>query len=413
MSIDLEESMKKILFINPYIYLPGEKAIKRTFYLFDMMRNMGCDVTFLTSDFNHYEKKERDVVAFYQKFPEYKECVQFVHMPAYNANISFKRFFCNYIGDRNVVDWYKKNGSCYDLVYITWPASYIVRALNGIKSKKTKLILDINDLWPDSMRTVIKNDLLYNLITFPMQFNTKKAFSYANGLIAVSEEYLEKASTENSIATIRKSVYIGAMLEKFDRGVSLYSDSIRKNEDEFWLIYVGTLGKSYDIDTVIKAVAWIEKNTELNVRFKILGQGPTECDLLKLVHSIDTSRVDFMGFMEYEKMAAYLQKSDVCMNCLKPRASQSIINKIADYFASGNPVLNCGPCREMKDLIEKYNTGLNYDAENVESCVQAILKIVNKDLDVERIGENSRKLAEEKFDRYKTHMELISILETM
>ena len=261
------------------------------------------------------------------------------------------------------------------------------------------------------MRTVIKNDFLYNLFTFPMQLNTKRAFSYANGLIAVSEEYLEKASIENSIATVRKSVYIGAMLDRFDKGVMLYSDSIKKNDDEFWLIYVGTLGKSYDIDTVIKAVAWISKNTNLNIHFKILGQGPSENGLRELTDSLGVSCVEFMGFMEYERMAAYLKKSDVCMNCLKPRASQSIINKIADYFASGNPVLNCGPCKEMKTLIEDYKTGLNYEAENVESCVKAIMKLANGNMDRKDMGNNSRRLAEKKFDRYRTHLELISILE--
>lgn len=50
--------MKKTLFINGYIYIPGENAIKRTFYLFEMMRERGMDVTFLTSDFNHYTKQK-------------------------------------------------------------------------------------------------------------------------------------------------------------------------------------------------------------------------------------------------------------------------------------------------------------------------------------------------------------------
>ena len=53
--------MKKILFINASVYLPGEAALKRTVYLFELARQKGYEVTFLTSDFNHYFKQKRNL----------------------------------------------------------------------------------------------------------------------------------------------------------------------------------------------------------------------------------------------------------------------------------------------------------------------------------------------------------------
>lgn len=404
--------MKKVLIINYCAYIPGEKAIKRTFYLFQMMKDLEYDVTFLTSDFNHYEKKTRDTDAFYKEYPEYVDSVKFVHMDSYDKNISFKRFRNNFKCERKLLDWFVKNGKEYDVVYISWPMYNLVNKIRKYCDKfGTKLIIDVNDLWPDSLKLVIKNKFLYNMLTFPMQKKTKRAFSYADGIVAVSEEYLKLASDVNTRATERIAIYIGAMLDKFDDGIRKYSETIEKKSDEFWITYIGTLGKSYDIDTVIKAVCDLRKEKGLNLRFKILGHGPTETELKDLTKFLSCDGIDFMGFQEYEKMAAYLSKTDLCVNCIKARASQSIINKGADYFASGKAILNCGPCVEMKNLITDFNTGLNYESENVESLKNAICELYNnQELRMEQ-GKNARILAEDKFDRHFTHNQIIEMID--
>ena len=406
--------MKKTLFINGYIYLPGESAIKRTFYLFDMMREQGLNVTFLTSDFNHYNKRVRDVNAFYSQHSEYRHCVKFLPMIPYEKNISVKRYLSGNAFEHAAVQWFKNNGKDYDVVYITLPASYIAREIRKYCDKfGTKMVIDVNDLWPESLRLVIRNEFLYNLSTYFIRKNVKKGYSNADGIVAVSNEYLKLASDVNDRATKRISVYIGAMLDKFDTGVEQYSKTIEKPNDEFWLTYVGTLGKSYDIDTVIGAVEKINREKHLKVRFKILGHGPTEAELKEFSKRIGTDAIDFMGFLDYQKMAAYLSKSDVCMNCIKPKASQSIINKISDYFSSGHPVLNCGPCKEMKELIDVYKTGINYESENIDSLCDAIMLIYGNTSLAAEMGRNARRLAELKFDRRASHQEIINLIETI
>ena len=400
----------RILFINGSIYLPGEKAIKRTFFLFEMMRKKGYDVEFLTTDFNHYEKKKRDVDSFYRHFPEYKECIHFVSKHAYKKNISIKRFCSDVNAEKRELEWFKKNGRGFDIVYISWPTYYLVKHIRKYCDEfKVKLVIDVNDLWPDSLRMVFKSDAIYNLLTWKMQKNTRLSFSYADGIIAVSEEYLQIACTNNIRAKERLAIYIGSMLEIFDEGVRRFSNSITKNNDEIWITYIGTLGRSYDFDTVMRAMQLLDDS---RVVFKILGQGPEEQRLREFADSLGV-RVDFLGFVEYGKMAAYLSKSDICVNCIKQRATQSIINKIADYLSSGKPVINCGPCEEMKNLIIAYDCGLNYEAENPQSCAEAIKSIIENPFIAKEYGKKARKLAEQRFDRTKTHQEIIEMLERL
>lgn len=404
--------MKKVLFINGYIYLPGESAMKRTFYLFDMMKKEGHDVTFLTSDFNHYSKQSRDIERFRKNYPEYADCVHFIHMKPYEKNISVKRYVNGMAFERAAVEWFAENGSAYDVVYLSLPASVLARGIRKYCDRYgTKLIIDVNDLWPESLRLFLKKEWLYKAATYFMRKNAQKGYANADGIVAVSDEYLQKAACYNSRATQHLAVYIGAMLDRFDDGVTMYADAITKESGEFWLAYIGTLGASYDIETVIRAVDILRRDLGLPVRFKIMGHGPAESALKTLVEQLGTDGVDFMGFMEYSQMAAWLSLCDVCVNCIKQKASQSVINKVADYFAAGKPLLNCGSCGEMRRLVEEHNAGIHYQSEDVESLVQAVRTLYDDSELADEMGRNARELAQVKFDREWTHREIIRLIE--
>ena len=112
-------------------------------------------------------------------------------------------------------------------------------------------------------------------------------------------------------------------------------------------------------------------------------------------------------------MAAYLSKTDITINNIKKNASQSIINKVSDYFASGKPMLNSCRNEEMQWLISNFKTGLNYEAENVDDFIRKFEVLYNdKDLRIE-MGRNARKLAEKKFDRKNSYKKIIEIIENV
>lgn len=75
--------MKRVLLINDAVYLPGEGGYKRTMYLFNMMLELGYDVTLLTGDFNHYAKKNRNVEKFRKDYPEYNDNLVILHKIPY------------------------------------------------------------------------------------------------------------------------------------------------------------------------------------------------------------------------------------------------------------------------------------------------------------------------------------------
>lgn len=403
----------RVLLINGFIYLPGEGGYKRTLYLFNMMKEQGYDVTLLTGDFNHYAKKPRDVEKFRQEYPDFKR-IEIVHMPPYTKNVSIGRWHSGNVWAKNVYNWLNERYQNYDVVYASMPdIPTILKIKNICHSKCLKLIIDVRDLWPEVFRVLLKNEWMYKLITYPIKKRADRCYAAADEIIAVSNEYLQRGLSVNKKAKNRTAVYIGATFDRFYSGIEKNAASIKKKDGEVWVTYAGTLGSTYDLYTLLDAAERLQARGMNHIIIKILGQGPEGDALKQYAAEKNITNVDFVGFVDYEKMAAYLSKSDMTINSVKRRASQSIINKVADYFAAGIPCLNGSLCQEMMHLIDDYHVGLNFEPENVESLVNAILNIDGDKLKAKELGENAKKLAKEKFDRKETYPFIIGLIDSM
>lgn len=400
----------RVLFVNSAIYAPGEGGYKRTLYLFDMMKKMGYNVTLVTSTFNHYAKKQRDISKFREEFPDYNDIV-FIPSPSYKKNVSIKRILAGKIWKKRFIKWLKENASNYDIIYHNMPAMGIIIDSQHISKKHNhKVVIDVRDLNPEVFRVLLKNETLYRFLTYFKKRKADRAYSCADLMFAVSQEYLDRGMSVNTKAKDSKAVYIGAILDKFDNGIEEFSREIVKPKDEIWVTYAGTLGNTYDLFTLIDSAKEIQSKGYNNIRFKILGQGPLEDELKKYVTDSSVGNVDFIGFVDYGKMAAYLGKSDMTINSLKARASQSIINKVADYFAAGIPIINGSLCKEMQDLVTNYQLGINIIPEDKNSLTNAIIELFLNVDKRKQFGLNARKIALEKFDRKNSYLEIINRL---
>ena len=404
---------RRVLFVNNVVYLPGEGGYKRTLYLFDMMRNMGYQTTLATSNFNHYKKEIRDLDRFRREYPNSGD-ICFIKVPPYKTNISLKRYYSEWVWTFKFKKWLKEHIDEYDVIYMNMPDYDQINAVKGICHKHgKKIILDIRDLRPEAFHVMIKNDTLFKILFYWMRVSADNAYKCADELVAVSEEYLHIAQRVNRKSKNPAVVYIGAILDKFYEGIQKYASKIEKPKGEIWVTYAGTLGESYDLDTVIAAAKKAKEKGLASLKLKILGQGPSEEHLKKYALEIGADNVDFVGFVDYEMMAAYLSKSDMTINAIKKQASQSIINKVADYFAAGIPMLNSCCCQEQLDMVDNYRVGINYEPGNVNELCDCIIKLANDVNLRNEMGKNARKLAEDKFDRRNSYKELINRIDTV
>ena len=141
-----------------------------------------------------------------------------------------------------------------------------------------------------------------------------------------------------------------------------------------------------------------------------MGSGPRKKEFELYAKSLYLD-VIFTGYIPYEKMCGILCSCDIVVNPITSGASQSIINKHADYAASGLPVLNTQESEEYCSLVESYQMGYNCKNNDAKDLAYCLIKLIQDNELRIKMGSNARKCAEEKFDRAISYSEIINLIE--
>ncbi|MFT5716042.1 MAG: glycosyltransferase involved in cell wall biosynthesis [Oleiphilaceae bacterium] len=377
--------MKKILIVAPYCSLPGEPNFNRFLYIYLILSKI-YDVTLVTSDFRHFDKKHRDLNL------DYAINVAFIHEPGYKSNVSLSRIVSHKVFTNNFSKWLDKNFD-FDLVYSAYPLIETNIILANLKKKYDfKLVIDVQDIWPESISSAfpVINKLDQNLLPFTKKAN--KAYSSADAIIAVSNQYLNRAISVNANVP-SETIFIGS---DFDLINMAKADC--KDNSIFKLIYIGTLSYSYDVKTIILAINEMVK-IGLPIEFHIFGSGEFENELKKIA----SQAVIFHGFVELSKVFSFMKSSDVAVNALSSSAKQSVTNKFSDFMSIGIPILNSQKSEEILELLDTIDHE-NYEAGNVESAMDKIMSFYNR--------RNTLKFSpNEKFNREVEYVKIVNMID--
>lgn len=387
-----------------YGWLPCEPGPSRFYYICKMFAENGWDVELITGDFQHFEKKYRDTEKI--RSQNYPFQISFIHVPAYKKNIDPRRVYSNRISAQNTIKHLSHNQ--YDAIYCSIPANDVAAKVGKYCSQKEiPFIVDIEDLWPEAMEMAVHNKWLRKLIFPYFMRDAEAAYACADAVVGTSQDYTERATLYNHRSIPSKTVYVGCDLKQFDTGVKEYEAEIIKPENEFWVTYAGSIGTSYDIRTMVLAGKALMNAGRDNIRIKILGTGPQKEELEQLSKDLNCTNVEFLGYIPYPKMAAYLTKSDVVVNSFVKGAPQSIVNKVGDYLASGKPIINTLENPVFCRLVAENDVGINIEPGNVTALQNAVERYLNDTENCKNTGKKARQLAEQKFDRDVAYKEIL------
>jgi len=360
------------------------------------------DVEIVTSNFLHSKKAHRDNMATELPFK-----VTFLKEPGYKKNVCLKRFYSHYVWGKNVEKYLKKIDKP-DVVYCAVPSLTVaLKAAEFCKKNSIRFIIDVQDLWPEAFQMVFNIPVVSNIIFAPFRYIANKIYSAADAVVAVSKTYLQRALSVNKKCKDGICVFLGTDLKDFDKNVA--NNPVSKPEGEIWLGYCGTLGSSYDLTTVFDALALLRDRGENVPKFIILGDGPRRSEFEQYAKSKELA-VEFTGRLSYDRMCGLLCACDMVVNPITRGAAQSIINKHADYAASGLPVLNTQECEEYRELVDEYKMGFNCVNSSAFELADN-MRILLQDVHLRKeMGINARKCANDKFNRMNRYEEIINII---
>ena len=394
-----------ILMITHFTIFPWEFGNSRFVYLADLFSKKGNTVEIVTSSFDHSDKKQRTISDEQRKSFPHK--ITLLHEPGYRKNVCIKRLKSHKTLAKNLKKYLEKR-RIPDVIYCSVPSLDVAAcAADFCQKRRIRFIIDVQDLWPEAFRMALNIPVLSDLIFAPMKRKANKIYATADEIIGVSQTYCERALKANRKVRKTYPVFLGTDLNVFDNNVN--DNQVEKLKEKFVIGYCGTLGNSYDLDSVIDAMELLKKQKIENLQLRLFGDGPLRQQFEE--HAI-RSRVDvvFYGLLSYPRMCAELAVCDATINSIRKGSAGSIINKHGDYAAVGLPVINTQESDEYRNLIERYGCGINCGCGDSASIAEAIRLLMTDENLCVRMGFNSRKMAEELFDRKATYQEIARVV---
>jgi glycosyltransferase involved in cell wall biosynthesis len=381
--------------------LPIERDVRLHRYgqLTRALAGYGHDVTWWTSNFSHAPKA-------FLRDADCEETVDGVRLrilagPGYRRNVSLARF-------RHQADFarrfFSKAALCDSPDLIVSPIPTIETAALAVRYARehnVPVLADIRDEWPDDLANLAPRPLRWigKLVLSSFYRRMEYICGNANGIMAVSERQLNHGlkyagrSKGSGDGVFPHGYSVQPMQEEKVRDALLWWREQGIRENAFVCCFFGTIGRFFDLGTVIRAASVLTK--DFDAQFVLCGDGGSLRKFRKM--AAGNSSILFPGWVDAPKIAALMRFSDVGLAPYAAGAdSMSLPNKPFEYFAGSLPVVSSIQ-GELKGLLKKHRCGETYHAGSVEE-LSAILRDLRAKPDVcSEMGSRARKLLEEEY----------------
>lgn len=394
---------KKVLLITQNFYPEIGSAGNRTKNIYQLLKREGYEVTVLTTEASYPNKKIYQDQKFWNDDSlNHDKNINRVRVATrkYSLNM-FNRLLYYIEVTFKMILFVLFDRSKYGTVFVSSPPIFI--GLVGVIAKykyKVKLILDIRDLWPESLKGV--GVFNHKPIIWMFSFFERFLYNRANYIVVNSVGFIDyiygksKIQKEN-ITFLPNSARMEEML--FEN---------QKDSNEFKVIYTGNLGLAQDIDFLKELSVQFNRH---KVRMNIIGYGIRRMELVEFIKENELNYVSFIKPTTREECLKLNVQHDIGLISLQDKEVFDTVlpGKIIDYMISGLPIV-ASVSGYSKYIIEKYETGLVSEDRDINEILEYILHLKNN-TDVRRdIGNKSKKLIKSKFlweDNIRTLITLI------
>jgi colanic acid biosynthesis glycosyl transferase WcaI len=287
----------------------------------------------------------------------------------------------------------------YDVIF-AFQLSPITVVLPGIVLKKIykiKLVLWVQDIWPDTLEGVLnlKSKLVLTLVEKLVRF----IYKHTDRILVTSEGFIQKIVTQGQ--RLEKLEYFPQWAESCFQPLKLNGENelAKKIPQGFVIMFAGNIGDAQSFGTIIGAAELLSKNKE--IMWVILGEGRMKETFEKIILEKNLTNFRFLGQQPLETMPAYFSYADCMLVTLKknPVFALTIPGKVQAYMACGKPII-AALDGEGKALIERANCGITANADDKEQLATMVLKMYQlSSKEREQLGMNGLSYAHQYFNR--------------
>ena len=314
-----------------------ESNEERVSFVLKACETRNYEVSVISTDFSHIKKNKRDNIP-----KDYKV----VKTLEYSSNLSFERMKSHYLFAKDsfkLVEEIKP-----DLIWLMAPANSLIKQAHAYKNEypETKLIIDIIDMWPESLPINISKNI------FPLSIwkNIRaKYLNCADTLVTECDFYQDILAKEYSkkIQTIRWCK---------DKQVTRSKDVVEN--DKLSLVYIGSINNIISSELICNVI----ENIDMPVTLHVIGEGESRYNFI--MQTSKYCEVIYHGAIRDEKRKK--QIFDVChagINIYRNNLYIGLTVKCLDYFNHGLPIIN-NIKGDTWQMVDKYNVGINFKQDD-------------------------------------------------
>jgi glycosyltransferase involved in cell wall biosynthesis len=374
----------------------------------------GHEVLWWTSAFDHFSKRHftnADATVDWEGGR-----IRLLKSTGYRSNVSLQRFV-EHAGVARKFTGEAALQARPDVILASLPTIELAHAAVRFgRSAGVPVLLDIRDLWPDLLINVMPRPWrwLSRLVLRGMVRRATQAMSQCQGIVGVSAGYLHwalgyagRAQGANDAVIPLGYVAPTARRASADVERQLAGLGVRANSKICW--YVGTFGRQYDLAPVFKAASALQAAGRSDVQFVISGDGDHGPRWRELAAPL--RNVVFTGWIGADEINWLRSRTCIGLQPYIASAPQGLANKLFEYLSAGIPVVS-SLAGENEALIARYECGITYRAGDGLDCHRALLRLLDDDALIRRMGDNGRRLFQEQFDASSVFERLITLIET-
>ncbi|MFF2445648.1 glycosyltransferase family 4 protein [Neobacillus sp. NPDC058068] len=395
---------KKILIISQNFYPEIGSAANRSKNIYQLLKKEGYNVSVLTTEPSYPNKKMYEDERFWddETLNHDSQAIKRIKITnkKYSQSIFNRLIYYVEITIRMLI-FLLFNKQKYDVIFVTTPPIFI--GIAGLLAKgifRGKLLLDIRDLWPESLKGV--GVFHHPLVIFLVKKLEKLMYQHADSIIVNSKVYIDYIMEDAGIPK-QKITFI-------PNGVRHSELEMVSAKRENKIVYAGNLGLAQDVQ-VLKELAKMLHNQ--NISMDIIGFGMKKEEFYQFVQEENLNNVRFFTPKTRKECLKLISGYQAGLVALTNNEVFEMVlpGKIIDYMTCGTPIVGA-VSGYARDIICKEEAGFVSDAHNPNEMLHHILEIFEHADIQEKLSMNARNYVRSNFVWENNIKILVGIIES-
>ncbi|HZU60918.1 MAG TPA: glycosyltransferase family 4 protein, partial [Solirubrobacteraceae bacterium] len=258
------------------------------------------------------------------------------------------------------------------------------------RARRTPLILNVADLWPDSAVQLgaLSNPRAIALAERLERFAYRHSAAITVPTAGIRNTLLERGWPPDTVIHFPNAVDV-------ERFAALEPPAGPPRR----LIYCGTVGMAQGVGTLIDAAGEL-RQTGPELEFLIVGDGAERAELAQRAIGQGLDNVRFLGRVDRDRVPELLGGADIAALSLRdlPLFEDALPSKLLEYMAAGRPVV-ASAAGDVARLLERSGGGLVSGPGDAAGLAQSIRDLVSDPDRARELGASGRRYVSAHYSR--------------